>query len=222
MRRCAAREILSVDEGLLVSLLWKINCIEGRGSTALATFSSCRAVATGFTAMPVSRLWSRAELSVDCARKGEGKGGSYLPSFFSVCAPRTFVSFALFFLSGESSESWGFGGTAKKSFSRRFENYGQPYGLGDVIGTIIDLDHLKLSYTKNGVFLGTAYDLPPRVRDSGIFPHLYLKNVDVQVNFKSDSQWFAPPNPKIQFVGDVLEKVRRKSSRGRDRRRVCR
>ncbi|CBZ51182.1 putative SPRY domain-containing protein [Neospora caninum Liverpool] len=107
---------------------------------------------------------------------------------------------------GESSDSWGYGGTAKKSFSRKFENYGEPYGVGDVIGTIIDLDNLKLSFTKNGKFLGAAYSLPARVRDSGLFPHFCLKNVDIEVNFSAASAWFAPPNSKIQFLGDVPEK----------------
>ncbi|KYF45062.1 SPRY domain-containing protein, partial [Toxoplasma gondii ARI] len=110
------------------------------------------------------------------------------------------------FFSGESSDSWGYGGTAKKSFSRKFENYGETYGVGDVIGTIIDLDDLRLSFTKNGKFLGVAYDLPPRVRDSGLFPHFCLKNVDIQVNFNAASAWFPPPNSKIQFLGDVPEK----------------
>ncbi|KFG42411.1 SPRY domain-containing protein [Toxoplasma gondii GAB2-2007-GAL-DOM2] len=118
----------------------------------------------------------------------------------------------------ESSDSWGYGGTAKKSFSRKFENYGETYGVGDVIGTIIDLDDLRLSFTKNGKFLGVAYDLPPRVRDSGLFPHFCLKNVDIQVNFNAASAWFPPPNSKIQFLGDVPEKL---SSRQFSRRQLA-
>ncbi|PFH32052.1 SPRY domain-containing protein [Besnoitia besnoiti] len=106
---------------------------------------------------------------------------------------------------GETADSWGYGGTAKKSFSRRFETYGEAYGLGDVVGTLIDLDNLRLALTKNGKALGTAYELPARVRDTGLFPHLYLKNVDVQLNVTAATQWFAPPDAQARFIGDVPE-----------------
>ncbi|KAL8426667.1 hypothetical protein Efla_005924 [Eimeria flavescens] len=106
---------------------------------------------------------------------------------------------------GESNESWGFGGTGKKSTNRKFLDYGQPFSDGDVIGVIVDLDALTLAYTKNGQFLGIAYELPQRVRDTGVFPHVYVKNFDFQVNFKEKTKWFAPPGAGISFMGDLRE-----------------
>ncbi|KAL8451881.1 hypothetical protein Emed_001761 [Eimeria media] len=109
---------------------------------------------------------------------------------------------------GESEESWGFGGTGKKSTSRRFSDYGQSFSGGDVIGVIIDFDALTLSFTKNGNFLGTAFELPQRVRETGLFPHIYVKNFDFQMNFKEKTKWFSPPGKGIKFIGDLKENVR--------------
>lgn len=108
---------------------------------------------------------------------------------------------------GDSVESWGFGGTGKKSTSGRFLDYGSPFGDGDVIGVVIDMDALTLAYTKNGQFLGVAFELPQRIRDTGLFPHVYVKNFDFQVNFKAKTKWFPPPGEEFAFVGDVKEQV---------------
>lgn len=110
--------------------------------------------------------------------------------------------------SGDSPESWGFGGTGKKSTDRKYFDYGVPFGKGDVIGVVIDLDALTISYTRNGQFLGVAFELPPRVRDTGLFPHVYVKNVDFQVNFKEETKWFAAPGTGLAFLGDADPAVR--------------
>ena len=113
------------------------------------------------------------------------------------------IRFLLFTHAGDSIESWGFGGTGKKSTNKKFLDYGIPFGDGDVIGVVIDLDALTLAYTKNGQFLGTAFELPQRVRETGLFPHIYVKNFDFTVNFKGDKPWFKPPGSGITFIGDV-------------------
>lgn len=108
---------------------------------------------------------------------------------------------------GDSLESWGFGGTGKKSTNKKFLDYGGSFGDADVIGVVVDLDALTLAYTKNGQFLGTAFELPQRVRETGLFPHVYVKNFDFQVNFKEKTKWFAPPGEGIHFIGDAKEQV---------------
>jgi ATP-dependent RNA helicase DDX1 len=35
---------------------------------------------------------------------------------------------------------FGFGGTGKKSSGKKFEDYGEPFGLNDVIGCLLDRD----------------------------------------------------------------------------------
>merc|ERR1719253_812083 len=62
---------------------------------------------------------------------------------------------------GDTAEGWGWGGTGKKSTNNNFQDYGGSFGAGDVIGCIIDLEQMTISYTKNGQFMGVAFDNLP-------------------------------------------------------------
>ena len=42
--------------------------------------------------------------------------------------------------------SFGFGGTGKKSHDKQFDTYGEPFGLHDVIGCLLDLDAATVSF----------------------------------------------------------------------------
>ncbi|OEH80029.1 spry domain-containing protein [Cyclospora cayetanensis] len=106
---------------------------------------------------------------------------------------------------GDSAESWGFGGTGKKSTNRKFSDYGTSFTAGDVVGVVIDLDALSLSFTKNGQFLGGAFDLPRKVRETGLFPHVYVKNFDFEINFRQATKWTEPPGQGFKFLGDLKE-----------------
>jgi hypothetical protein len=41
---------------------------------------------------------------------------------------------------GLDDQGFGFGGTGKKSVSRQFDDYGEAFGLHDVVGCLLDLD----------------------------------------------------------------------------------
>lgn len=41
---------------------------------------------------------------------------------------------------GTDKHSFGFGGTGKKSHAKKFSDYGEPYGLHDVIGCLLDCE----------------------------------------------------------------------------------
>ena len=56
-------------------------------------------------------------------------------------------------------QGFGFGGTGKKSNNRRFDSYGEPFGLGDTIGCFVDRPNGAIKFTKNGKDLGTAFDI---------------------------------------------------------------
>jgi ATP-dependent RNA helicase DDX1 len=51
---------------------------------------------------------------------------------------------------GTDKNGFGFGGTGKKSNNRQFDDYGEPFTKGDVIGCYIDLDKEKIGFIKNG------------------------------------------------------------------------
>ncbi len=52
---------------------------------------------------------------------------------------------------GTDNQGFGYGGTGKKSFAKQFDDYGETFGINDVIGSLIDLDQMKIRYFKNGL-----------------------------------------------------------------------
>ena len=65
---------------------------------------------------------------------------------------------------GTDVRGWGYGGTGKRSHAGRFEDWGRPYGRGDVVGAALDADAGTLSFSVNGQALGEAFQLPPEVK----------------------------------------------------------
>lgn len=102
---------------------------------------------------------------------------------------------------GTDRFGWGYGGTAKKSNSRNFEDYGQKFGEKfDVIGNIIDLDACTISFTKNGVDLGVAFQFARNLAEQNyFFPCVCIKNAGLTVKFIDDKS--APFG--CQWVGQL-------------------
>ena len=87
---------------------------------------------------------------------------------------------------GTCRNGYGYGGTAKKSNNRNFDDYGEPYGLHDKIGCCIDFDSRTIEYFKNGKSLGVAFD---RLDIKQVYyPAIVLKNAEVEVNFDESKQ----------------------------------
>ena len=103
---------------------------------------------------------------------------------------------------GTCQLGFGYGGTAKKSNGKRFEDYGEKYGINDVIGCGIDLgpgsggggadtkqkkggqnQHATIWYSKNGKKLGKAYDIPKKLAGNLFYPALCMKNAELECNF---------------------------------------
>ncbi|KAG8251426.1 ATP-dependent RNA helicase ddx1 [Homalodisca vitripennis] len=84
---------------------------------------------------------------------------------------------------GTDKYGFGFGGTGKKSHAKQFDNYGEPFGMHDVIGCYLDLDSMQIKYSKNGNDLGVAFTIPASLRDVAFFPAVVLKNAEISFNF---------------------------------------
>ncbi|PIA55001.1 hypothetical protein AQUCO_00800022v1 [Aquilegia coerulea] len=101
---------------------------------------------------------------------------------------------------GETAHTFGHGGTGKFSSSGKFSNHGKTFGVGDTIACMVDLESKPLAsvgFSKNRKCLGIAkefdtgpnglgvMDSPLRDREweAGIFPHVLLKNVVVELQF---------------------------------------
>lgn len=51
-----------------------------------------------------------------------------------------------------------------------------------MIGVLVDLTRMKLAFLRNGSMLGEAFSLPEAVRDTGVIPHVGLKNARLEIN----------------------------------------
>ena len=85
-------------------------------------------------------------------------------------------------ISGEEPNSYGYGGTSKFSSNNKFKNYGEKFGVGDVLSCLLDLDSRppNISYAKNGRWLGVAQPLhgyQVGKKDQALFPHILTKNM---------------------------------------------
>lgn len=93
---------------------------------------------------------------------------------------------------GTDKFGFGFGGTGKKSNNKQFDNYGEAFGMHDVIGCYLDLDAGQVKFSKNGTDLGVAFTIPANLRDVAFFPTVVLKNAEMQFNFGTQPFKFAP------------------------------
>ncbi|BHF69464.1 ATP-dependent RNA helicase ddx1 [Sparganum proliferum] len=98
---------------------------------------------------------------------------------------------------GTDVESFGFGGTGKKSHRRQFDTYGESFGLNDVLGCHLDLDNGLIKWSKNGKDFGKAFDVPPHMCTSGLFPSVSLKNAELRFNFGATPFAYPPPAPWV-------------------------
>ncbi|XP_037934006.1 ATP-dependent RNA helicase Ddx1, partial [Teleopsis dalmanni] len=84
---------------------------------------------------------------------------------------------------GTCRNGFGFGGTGKKSNNRQFDDYGEAFGKNDVIGCLLDLETMEISFSKNGVSLGVAFRLNDNFRNETFYPAVVLKNAEMLFNF---------------------------------------
>ncbi|XP_059145116.1 heterogeneous nuclear ribonucleoprotein U-like protein 1 [Physella acuta] len=112
-------------------------------------------------------------------------------------------SFAL----GESAWSFGYGGVGKVCNNNTYTDYGQEFGLDDVIGAKLNLDvnPPEFSFTKNGRDLGLAgkvLNYQVGRRDMALFPHVYCKNAAFKVNFGQEPSWSKLPTG-FKFISQM-------------------
>ncbi|ESO95555.1 hypothetical protein LOTGIDRAFT_227238 [Lottia gigantea] len=99
---------------------------------------------------------------------------------------------------GTDKFGYGFGGTGKKSWGKQFDSYGEAYGMNDTIGCYLDLEKGEIRWSKNGIDLGKAYDLPKHTLNEKFFAAVVLKNAEMEFNF-GDQPFKFPP--KAGYIG---------------------
>lgn len=87
-------------------------------------------------------------------------------------------------LIGWEEHSWGYHGENGHVFSGpgTEKAYGPKYGTGDIIGCGIDFRDMSAFYTKNGIYLGSAFK---KVKDIELFPFVGFKTPGekIEANF---------------------------------------
>ncbi|KAE9552783.1 hypothetical protein FO519_004000 [Halicephalobus sp. NKZ332] len=99
---------------------------------------------------------------------------------------------------GSCPDGFGFGGTGKKSNANNFDDYGESFTLGDVIGCYLNLDKGAIHFSKNGVEFPTAFPIRQALINSTFYPAIVLKKSQLKLNF-GDTPFDFPP--KNGYVG---------------------
>jgi len=108
---------------------------------------------------------------------------------------------------GQDDQSFGYGGTAKKSNNNQFTDYGETYTLGDTITALADFDANVISYCKNGRWLGEAHRIPDWLRGVALYPHVLTKNCRVRLFFGEGDRTKFPQLPDgFQWLSDAPRK----------------
>merc|ERR1719343_1328550 len=54
--------------------------------------------------------------------------------------------------------------------------------------------------------MGVAFDnIPPTANETGLFPHLLMKNVKCKMNFRRQDKWFDPLGSQVKFLEEAIE-----------------
>uniref|UniRef100_UPI00358FAECF ATP-dependent RNA helicase DDX1 n=1 Tax=Myxine glutinosa TaxID=7769 RepID=UPI00358FAECF len=104
---------------------------------------------------------------------------------------------------GTDRFGFGFGGTGKKSNNKQFDSYGEPFTMHDCIGCYIDMDNGIVKYSKNGIDLGVAFEIPAQMRSGPMFAACVLKNAELEFNF-GDSDLLHPPEDGFLALNKAL------------------
>lgn len=100
---------------------------------------------------------------------------------------------------GTDRQSFGYGGTGKKSFAKQFDDYGEAFGIHDVIGCYLNLDNGVIGFSRNGKYLGDAFKIQSNLIKSAFFASVVLKNAEMKFNFGETPFQFPPSDGYVAF-----------------------
>jgi len=126
---------------------------------------------------------------------------------------------------GESETSWAYSSAQGKMVnSTKFEEYGEKFVKGDVIGAFLDFgeEEVGMTFTKNGEDQGDAFQIKREdfPADAFIFPHILSRNVKFQVNFGVDAKGEDMADWKEKLEGEYV-KIAKAEEKGRGVPRIA-
>jgi len=103
---------------------------------------------------------------------------------------------------GESDQSWCYSSAeGKMAHGSKFEEYGEKFTKGDVIGAFLEIgnEEVSMTFSKNGEDQGDAYQIPvAEWNKKPLFPHFLTRNVKFQVNFGVEKEVADPKEAKAK------------------------
>ncbi|KAM9795679.1 heterogeneous nuclear ribonucleoprotein U-like protein 2 [Neosynchiropus ocellatus] len=99
-------------------------------------------------------------------------------------------------LLGEEEFSFAYDATGGKVSGGKFEEFGEQYSEGDIIGCYVSFsDVIQFSFHKNGRFMGNAFSVDSsRLLGRVLFPHVLCKNCYVKLNLDPNGpSWYPTP-----------------------------
>merc|ERR1712107_754777 len=126
---------------------------------------------------------------------------------------------------GEDEKSWCYSSAeGKMAHMKTFEEYGEKFTKGDVVGAYIDFegDEVSLTFTKNGEDQGDAFQIPKAELDGeALFPHIMARNVKFDVNFGMDKEDKAVEDWKEKLDGAYIKAGSSDRREGQGQRAYC-
>lgn len=102
---------------------------------------------------------------------------------------------------GVSSESLGYGSSGFVSNSNRFDKVGTGFEPGDAVGCLLDLDAMRMSFTRNGeVVENSERKIPSKWRESTFYPHVSVRNAQVTAYLGPDRESKEPAEPPAGYT----------------------
>ncbi|KAK6058748.1 SPRY domain protein [Cooperia oncophora] len=98
---------------------------------------------------------------------------------------------------GEYPGSYCCTSLGKRANNNVFTDYGDSFGVGDVITAEINFENGQISFWKNSECMGVAFSNVTIPEDEAVYPHICVKNCRVSVNFGTfpggEEEWLKRP-----------------------------
>lgn len=149
---------------------------DSRACLSLSDRDSCASISSaGLSFEAVGERWAGVRFTVGASGSGRHEFQVRITSASGVARVGWSAAGASLDL-GTDSRGAGYGGTAKKSTNRKFEDYGKPFGAGDLVRSVLDLSSRTIEYWVNDEPQGVAFragDVDSRsFWDQALFPTL--------------------------------------------------